>query len=85
MAMVATGELDGTFARANSHDWDIAAADLILCEAGAILSELSGEAIVYNRRKITHDILVAGAQQIHVNLLNAAQRAANLNISENKG
>ena len=85
MAMVATGELDGTFARANSHDWDIAAADLILGEAGAVLSELNGEAIVYNRKEITHDILVAGALQIHVNLLNAAQRVENLNTSEIKG
>ncbi len=85
MAMVATGELDGTFARANSHDWDIAAADLILGEAGAVLSELNGDVIVYNRKKITHNILVAGAPKIHAKMLNAAQRAENLNTSENKG
>ena len=85
MAMVATGELDGTFARANSHDWDIAAADLILGEAGAVLSELNGEEIIYNRKEITHDILVAGAHQIHAKMLNAAQRAAKINTPENKG
>ena len=85
MAMVAIGELDGTFARANSHDWDIAAADLILGEAGAVLSELNGEAIIYNRKEITHDILVAGAQHIHAKMLNAAQQAPKIITSENKG
>lgn len=85
MAMVATGELDGTYARANSHDWDIAAADLILGEAGAVLSELNGEPVIYNRKKITHDILVAGSQKIHIKMLNAAQRAEKANTPNNKG
>ncbi len=74
MAMVATGALDGTFARPNSHDWDIAAADLILSESGAHLSEQNGEAIWYNRKEITHGILVAGASEIHKNMIAAANR-----------
>ena len=76
MAMVATGALDGTFARPNSHDWDIAAADLILSESGAILSEQNGEAIRYNRKEITHGILVAAAKEIHTDMLSAAQLEA---------
>lgn len=37
LAMIADGRLGGTFIRANSHDWDIAAAALILDEAGGEL------------------------------------------------
>lgn len=34
LAMVAEGRLDATFVRPSSHDWDVAAADLLLSEAG---------------------------------------------------
>lgn len=71
MAMVANGQLDGTFARANSHDWDIAAADLILREAGAGLSNLDGDEIVYNRQEIKQGILVAAAAAIREQMLAA--------------
>ena len=37
LAMVADGSLDATFVKPNAHDWDIAAADLILREAGGAL------------------------------------------------
>ena len=37
IAMVAEGALDATFIKPNSHDWDLAAADLILAEAGGRL------------------------------------------------
>ena len=44
------GSLDGAFASADSHDWDIAAADIILGEAGARLSDADGRPLDYNRR-----------------------------------
>jgi myo-inositol-1(or 4)-monophosphatase len=34
LALVASGSLDATFIKPASHDWDLAAADLILAEAG---------------------------------------------------
>ena len=34
LARVATGALDAAFAGGNSHDWDLAAADLLVHEAG---------------------------------------------------
>ena len=37
IAMVAEGALDATFIKPNSQDWDLAAADLILAEAGGRL------------------------------------------------
>ncbi|NKN02601.1 3'(2'),5'-bisphosphate nucleotidase CysQ [Rhizobium leguminosarum] len=59
IAMVADGRLEGTFVKGNSHDWDLAAADLILVCAGGGLVDLEGEPIVYNRTEVTHKVLCA--------------------------
>jgi len=61
LAMVADGRMDGTIVRRNSHDWDLAAADLILERAGGQLIDLDGRRLVYNRPGVSHDMLVAGA------------------------
>lgn len=59
IAMVADGRIDVAVAKANAHDWDIAAADLILREAGGTLADVAGGPIVYNRRQPVHDALIA--------------------------
>ncbi|MGR4843646.1 3'(2'),5'-bisphosphate nucleotidase CysQ [Rhizobium laguerreae] len=59
IAMVADGRLEGTFVKGNSHDWDLAAADLILVCAGGGLVDLEGKPIVYNRADVTHKVLCA--------------------------
>ncbi|RUM26082.1 3'(2'),5'-bisphosphate nucleotidase CysQ [Rhizobium vallis] len=59
IAMVADGRLEGTFVKGNSHDWDLAAADLILACAGGGLVDLSGKPILYNRPEVTHKVLCA--------------------------
>src|SRR5436190_7389414 len=43
MARVATGTLDGTIAAPNSHDWDLATADLLVHEAGGTITTLDGQ------------------------------------------
>ncbi|WP_416798324.1 3'(2'),5'-bisphosphate nucleotidase CysQ [Ciceribacter azotifigens] len=62
IAMVAEGRIDATFVKPNSHDWDIAAADLILQRAGGRLADLDGNALVYNRPEVTHGILCAAVE-----------------------
>jgi len=37
IALVASGALDATFVKPSSHDWDLAAADVILQEAGGLV------------------------------------------------
>ncbi len=59
IAQVADGRSDAAFASANSHDWDLAAADLIVAEAGGRLADVSGELLVYNRPSPRHGALVA--------------------------
>jgi myo-inositol-1(or 4)-monophosphatase len=75
IANVASGALDAGFASENSHDWDIAAADLILHEAGGRLASLDGCAIVYNRRETRHGLLTAAPAQVHAEVNAAARRA----------
>lgn len=60
IAMVADGRLDLALAKAQAHDWDIAAADLVLREAGGVVLDVSGGPIVYNRPTPRHGILAAG-------------------------
>ncbi len=52
--MVADGRLEGTIVKRNSHDWDLAAADLILERAGGALVDLFGHPLAYNRVDVSH-------------------------------
>ena len=69
LARVATGALDGTFAAPNSHDWDLAAADLLVHEAGGLVTGLTGESLIYNRPDPVHGALVAAGRARHELLL----------------
>jgi myo-inositol-1(or 4)-monophosphatase len=61
VAMVANGELDATFVKPNAHDWDLAAADLILREAGGQVLDQSGRTLHYAGPNPRHGALVAGS------------------------
>jgi myo-inositol-1(or 4)-monophosphatase len=61
----AEGRLDVAFAGGQSHDWDLAAADLIVHEAGGTMTTLTGDIVVYNRPEVKHDTLVAAGRERH--------------------
>ncbi|MVA99560.1 3'(2'),5'-bisphosphate nucleotidase CysQ [Nitratireductor sp. CAU 1489] len=61
LALLACGRLDATFVSPNSHDWDLAAADLILSEAGGLILNEFGQAPIYGRPDVRHGTLVAGS------------------------
>ncbi len=84
IANVASGALDAGFASENAHDWDIAAADLILHEAGGRLASLDGCAIVYNRGDTRHGLLTAAPAQIHAEVNAAARLADGKAVAQNK-
>lgn len=71
LASVALGDLDLACAGGNARDWDIAAADIILAEAGAGLTDLGGQMPVYNRRDPVHPALIAGAERVRGRVLAA--------------
>ncbi len=59
IALVASGEIDVAIAKSNARDWDLAAADLLVHEAGARLAPLGGGKLRYNQRDTTHPALIA--------------------------
>lgn len=64
IAMIADGALDATFVKANARDWDLAAADLVLSEAGGALRRPDGEAPSYCATDTLHGLLAAGSGPI---------------------
>ncbi|MEM8539439.1 MAG: 3'(2'),5'-bisphosphate nucleotidase CysQ [Pseudomonadota bacterium] len=66
IALVATGRMTATFVKPNAHDWDIAAADLILHEAGGILCDQNGEKFQLNQQSPVKSIMFAS----HPSMLN---------------
>ena len=64
-ARVALGELDAAFASPGSHDWDLAAADLLVHEAGGLLTDLRGRPPNYSRSQASHGTLIAAGHARH--------------------
>jgi myo-inositol-1(or 4)-monophosphatase len=69
LCRVAEGGLDAAFAGGQSRDWDLAAANLIVQEADGRMTTLSGDAIEYNRREVTHGVLVAAGHDRHARIV----------------
>jgi len=69
LARVADGSLEAAIAGGSSHDWDLAAADLLVHEAGGALTPFSGEALTYNRAVPRHGMLVAAGRNRHAALI----------------
>jgi myo-inositol-1(or 4)-monophosphatase len=69
LCRVAQGKLDAAFAGGQSRDWDLAAANLIVQEANGSMTALSGDAILYNRREVTHGVLVAAGRDRHARIV----------------
>jgi myo-inositol-1(or 4)-monophosphatase len=66
---VATGASDVAFASPRSNDWDLAACDLLVHEAGGRLTDLDGNAPAYNRETTRHGVLAAGNARLQPELL----------------
>ena len=60
-ALVAAGEVDVAVARPGAYDWDLAACDLLVHEAGGQLAGLDGEPPRYVSSDARHPLLLAAA------------------------
>jgi myo-inositol-1(or 4)-monophosphatase len=69
LCRVAQGRLDAAFAGGQSRDWDLAAANLIVQEANGNMTAISGDDILYNRRDVTHGVLVAAGRDRHASIV----------------
>ena len=59
LARVADGTVDIGMISGNARDWDLAAADLVLREAGGVVCDFGGAATLYNRPDPVHGELLA--------------------------
>jgi myo-inositol-1(or 4)-monophosphatase len=72
---VAAGANDLAIASPGARDWDIAAADVILSEAGGLLSEIEGGPLTYNRASSRREMLVAAPRALFNESLALAKAA----------
>jgi myo-inositol-1(or 4)-monophosphatase len=76
LARVAEGVVDVGLVSTNARDWDLAAADLILHEAGCRLTDLAGTQPVYNRPETVHRELAAASGRLHPRVIEAMRAPA---------
>ena len=72
---LAARAVDFAVAAENSHDWDIAAADIVLEEAGARLIDASGERLRYNSRQVRRGALIAAPEAAATRLIKGFRAA----------
>ena len=74
LVRIADGTIDAGLVSPDARDWDIAAADLVLSEAGGKLSGGTGQPVIYNRETPVHGMLVASSASLAAPLMSALQR-----------
>lgn len=68
LVLVADGSADASVSLTAKHDWDLAAADIILQEAGGCLTDAGGAALIYNRPVTRQSSLVAANPALHAEI-----------------
>lgn len=62
---VASGAYHATLAFSAKSDWDLAAADLLVCEAGGVVTDRSGAPFTYNKSETRHRSVLAAGPSLH--------------------
>jgi myo-inositol-1(or 4)-monophosphatase len=75
LADVAEGSSDGALALSYKHDWDLAAGDVIVREAGGAVSDLDGAALRYSPRHPLRQGFIAATPGVHAAILAKGPRA----------
>jgi myo-inositol-1(or 4)-monophosphatase len=68
-ALVACGSFDATVALSAKHDWDLAASDLIVQEAGGRMTTHTGATMHYNSQEPIQASVVAAGPELHTEIL----------------
>lgn len=72
LCLVADGSFDAALALGSKCDWDLAAGDLIVHEAGGQVSDLAGDVLRYNRPTTRQAGLVASGAGLHTEIIHLA-------------
>ena len=71
LCFVAEGRYDAFVAATPKNDWDICGGDLILREAGGIVTDLQGAPCIYNRSETFQRGIIASGAKLHPAILKA--------------
>ncbi|MGX1787755.1 3'(2'),5'-bisphosphate nucleotidase CysQ [Bosea sp. NPDC055332] len=74
LTRIADGTIDAGLVSPDARDWDLAAADLVLSEAGGQVTTAEGEALAYNREVPVHGMLMASGSNLAAPLALALRR-----------
>ena len=69
VVLVADGSADASVSLTAKRDWDLAAADIILTEAGGCLTDANGAALIYNRPVTRQASLIAANPGLHTEII----------------
>ncbi len=69
MSLVAAGRYDACISLGSKSEWDVAAADLIVAEAGGRTTTAKGKAIAYNQRVTVQNSIVVAGPALHATLM----------------
>lgn len=69
IALVASGEKHATVSFTPKSDWDLAAAELILTEAGGVITNLAGDSFRYDRKSVSEMGVICSGPKLHALLL----------------
>ncbi len=69
LALVAAGRYDATGSAWPKSDWDLAAGDLLVSEAGGRVTTMRGQSLPYNRPKPRHPTCLAANPALHTALV----------------
>jgi myo-inositol-1(or 4)-monophosphatase len=69
MALVANGKFDAAISLSEKSDWDIAAADIVVTEAGGRISTAAGKPLVYGSANHRHPSVIATGAYIFDDLV----------------
>ena len=73
MALVAEGRFDAALALSAKHDWDLAAGDIIVREAGGLVTDHTGAGLRYNAAVPLQRSIVAAGPKLHALLMQKLQ------------
>jgi myo-inositol-1(or 4)-monophosphatase len=75
LALVAAGTCDGTVSLSKKSDWDIAAAHLLVHEAGGIVTTHDDSPLVYNLKTPRHTSVMSAGPALHAALIERTSQA----------
>lgn len=75
ICQIADAQFDCCVTLRPKNDWDVAAADLILAEAGGQLTTGTGKSLVFNRKKPLHEHIVASCPALRPAIMERVEPA----------